>query len=185
MLEAFEDQRKLQIPKGQILLYPGDSSDYIYFLASGLVRIYQIDDEGNEGTILFLKKGMMAPTFVDMFSLKTYIIQYFYEAFTDVEVYKVDRAEFIKILDSNFKLLKEITQSILSTKGDAINHSAALQNKTAREKVYRTLHYLNYLMKDVDMNVKFTQQDIAAACGLTRETVSNVLNEGGINARSL
>lgn len=48
---------KIQVKKGQIIQYKGDLNSKAYFVKSGLLRSYSIDEKGKEHIFMFASEG--------------------------------------------------------------------------------------------------------------------------------
>jgi len=49
--------KKIQVKKGEILQYKGDLHSKVYWVESGLLRSYSIDDKGKEHIYMFAPEG--------------------------------------------------------------------------------------------------------------------------------
>src|SRR4051812_1524302 len=80
--------------KGQTLLFQGEVPRYAYVIKSGTVKTYNISPLGEELIISLGNNYDIVPQawLLDDIS----VAFYFYEAFTDCEVYLVPRAELTK-----------------------------------------------------------------------------------------
>jgi|AraplaMF_Col_mMF_1032025.scaffolds.fasta_scaffold14738_2 CRP-like cAMP-binding protein len=66
VLKEFLSQRvkMLKFKKNHILLRPGETADYIYFISTGMLRAYYTDEKGKEQTFWLMKElDMMASAF--------------------------------------------------------------------------------------------------------------------------
>jgi CRP-like cAMP-binding protein len=89
-------------PKGQILFYGGDTPTNVYLLKQGAIKVYDIDDKGNEKILHIIGRGGLFPA-VFFFS-KTDTSNTFYSTLTDCEVYVVPAASLDQELQKNIKL---------------------------------------------------------------------------------
>lgn len=77
--------RVKQVPRGQILIYVGDIPHDVYILKKGFVKLYDIDDQGNEKVLHIIKPGLLFP--LVFYSDDERGAQWFYSALTDCELY--------------------------------------------------------------------------------------------------
>lgn len=56
-----KDAREKQYDSGQILLYAGDEITDIYILTSGIIKVYDIDDKGQEKILQLIKAPAILP----------------------------------------------------------------------------------------------------------------------------
>jgi CRP/FNR family transcriptional regulator len=78
--------------RGQIILYEGENPADAFIIKTGAVKIYDIDEDGNEKIIHILKSpGMFPVLFIFGTTGQT---STFYTAITDTELYVLPRSEF-------------------------------------------------------------------------------------------
>jgi CRP-like cAMP-binding protein len=185
----FKDTTSKHYPKGQILIYEGDPTDYIYYINSGYVKVYNILPSGAERIFFIYFPG-------DFFPLTSYLSQagavhYFYESMTDVDLY-VLRSELIEEkVKNNFSLGEALIAYTNGVNQQFFTRIEALSVKSARQKVISLLMFLaekcGKASGQVELDMPLTSQDIADLCGLTRETASAQLvrlkKEGVIGGR--
>jgi CRP/FNR family transcriptional regulator len=160
--------------KGELILVQGEVPTCAYIIKSGVVKNYNLTSLGEEKPIMYDIKDEMFP--IGWMYHKLKYAQYYYEAFTDCEVYCVPRAEFTEFIKKNPEALYQIHSFFI---GRYINYQMrinALEQSKASSKVVNTLHFLclrfgRDIKKDtVRIDLPFTQQDLANLMGLTRET---------------
>lgn len=160
--------------RGEIILVQGEVPKSAYVIKRGIVKTYNLTSQGEEKPIAFDIKNEMFP--VAWIFGKAKYSQYYYEAFTDCEVYAVPMQEFIEFMKSNHDALYAMFEYFV---GNHINYQMrvnALEQSKASAKVLHTVHFLALHfgrdLKDdmVEIQLPFTQQDLANFMGLTRET---------------
>lgn len=167
--------------KGQIILLKDEIPKGIYIIASGLVKTYTINAGGEERLISIDSKGEDIPIgFTAGLITKS---QYFYEAYSRCMLRVIPSDAFLKHLsENNDSLLRRhvrITKMLLSS----LSRIEALEQSTASDKVAYTLLYIadkiggRFLSQKTRLNLTITQQEIANALGLSRETAGIVLKK--------
>jgi CRP-like cAMP-binding protein len=174
--------------KDCILVYQGELPTTLYAIRSGYVKIYDISPDGNEQFLGLAGKYDFIPSELLFSNLRA--AQFFYAAFTSVEVYVVNRTEFLQQVRRNTEALYHIVQTITEKYHGQLRHLTAVQKPKAREKIVYVLHFLaSHFIDGVTLAVNpvplpLTQQDIANLVGVTRETAAHELkllkNEGYI-----
>src|SRR6185437_2312463 len=81
--------RVKHVPKGQILLYVGDDPAQLMMLKTGVVKIHDIDAQGNEKVLHLLKPLAVLP--LAFFSGGAAATKWFYTALTDCDLYVVPK----------------------------------------------------------------------------------------------
>jgi CRP-like cAMP-binding protein len=160
--------------KGEIILVQGEVPPASYVIKKGIIKTYNLTAQGEEKPISFDIQNEMFPVGWVFRHLR--FAQYYYEAFTDCEVYVIPRDEYINFLKSNPDSMFEQYSGFISRH---LNHQMrinALEQSKAASKVVNTIHFLALrfgrdIKKDlVKIQLPFTQQDLANFMGLTRET---------------
>lgn len=175
--------------KDCMMVYQGELPSSLYAVRSGYVKIYDISPDGNEQFLALAGKYDFLPSELLFSQLRA--AQFFYAAFTPVEVYVVNRLEFIRRLQQDSQALYHIVQLITEKYHGQLRHLTAVQKPKAREKIVYVLHFLaTHFMDGVTLSagpvpLPLTQQDIANLVGVTRETAAHELkqlkNEGYIS----
>lgn len=168
--------------KDEILVHQGDESDQIYIVKNGIIRCYDISLEGNQQLIWLLSKDEIFP-FTLLFDIDKKI-RFFYSAFSEAEVYIVNKNELADFLKSSPKVLFEICAE-MTRKYDGLHHRVNATGKPkAREKILHTLAFIADRFnaykphdKQVKLSLPLTHQDIADLVGLTRETTATTLKQ--------
>ncbi len=175
--------------KDNIIVYQGEVPDALYAIRTGYVKIYDLSVDGSEQLLGLAGKYDFIPSEV-LFSNLT-ASQFFYGAFMPVEVYAIDKRQFMERLKGDNDALYAVVQSVTEKYHSLLRHLAAVQKPKAREKIIHVLQFLatQFTIKQQpgvlpSMAMPFTQQDIANLVGVTRETAAHELkllkNEGYI-----
>ena len=174
-VKDFYDQYPVRrFQKGEIILVQGEVPKSAYVLKKGVVKSYNLTAQGEEKPISFDVVGEMFP--IAWVFTKAKFAQYYYEAFSDCEVYCLLPDEYVNFLKKDPAVLFETFDGFVS---NHINHQMrinALEQSKAAAKVLYTIHFLclrfGLEIKEhtVRIELPLTQQDLANFMGLTRET---------------
>jgi len=166
--------------KGTTILLKHETPEVVYAIKSGFVKGYDIDDTGAEQLVWLGAKDDFFPV-VWAFSLSQNV-QYFFSAFSDVVVHKIERGAFSHFLQTNHSALFEMTKKLAIRLSDAIRHINAAEKPKAEDKVIHTLYFLSHRFGHIngddnerEVTLPITHQDIGSLLGLTRETVTTSL----------
>ncbi len=160
--------------KGEIILVQGEVPPATYILKKGIVKTYNLTTQGEEKPISFDSVGEVFPV-AWTFNRVRYA-QYYYEAFTDCEVYSVPRNEYQDFLKQHPDITYEVFMGFVDRYTNFQMRVNALEQSKAATKILNTVHFLclhfgRDLKKDtVQIQLPLTQQDLANFMGLTRET---------------
>ncbi len=160
--------------KGEIILCEGEVPAACYVIKSGTVKSYNLTLDGQEKPISFDTELEAFPLGWAFKKLK--FSQFFYEAFTNCELYVVPADDYVRFLRSHPEVLYDAFEFMLDRYLNFQMRVNALEQSKAVDKVIHTLHFLSVRFgKDVKPNLvkielPLTQQDLANIMGLTRET---------------
>ena len=172
--DFYETYPSKRFDKGEIILVQGEVPTCTYVVKSGVIKTYNLTAQGEEKPITFDVVGEMFP--IAWAFKKARYAQYYYEAFTDCELYCIPPEDYIAYLKKNSDDLFESYSGFIS---QHINHQMrinALEQSKAASKVLYTIHFLCIRFgRDVRehlvrIELPLTQQDMANFMGLTRET---------------
>jgi CRP/FNR family transcriptional regulator, anaerobic regulatory protein len=179
---SFLKQCRVQhFAKGEIILVQDEVPSTAYWIKQGVVKTYNLTRQGEEKPISFDIKDELFPV-AWVFSKLPYS-QYFYEAFTDCELYCVPKQLYIDFLRKNPNELFQVFDHFITRYMNYQMRINALEQSKASSKVLYTIHLLSLRFgKDhrenlVKVQLPLTQQDLANFMGLTRETTSMELKK--------
>lgn len=168
--------------KGEIIVFQGEEPKQCFVIKSGTVKSYNLSVDGDEKPISFYQEDTVFPS-AWTYS-KTSSSVYFYEAFSDVvEVYLVDRSEYVSFIKRSPELLYQEFDRLLNDQLAGAIRLNALQHSKASDKLIYTLHYLarSYGKQLPDQKIQITldlkHQDFANLTGITRETAATELSK--------
>ena len=159
---------------GEIVLYPGNPGprDRIYRVESGLVRIQSVDDDGNALTLRFVRPG----EYFGEEALSGGDRRYHAEAATDTRIAQIhpERLDPQETLNLAVGLALALNQTY-----DAIQRLVSQRLKNRISAALLEFSETPLAVRDAKGRVVIhvTHDEIAAAVGSVRETVTKVLGE--------
>lgn len=168
---------------GEPILYQGEIPRHAYFLAEGIVKVYDIGNAGDEKVINFFSEGDLLPP--EWVFKKAPVSLYYYDAFTQCSFYRIPRQDLLDAIKSTPIIAQYMFDHYATSFVGSLLEINALEQSKGSEKI---IHMLQYLLmrfpsdaKDTDewhrINLRITHQDLANMTGLTRETTSTELNK--------
>jgi CRP/FNR family transcriptional regulator, cyclic AMP receptor protein len=154
-----------------IILYPGRASA-IYRVKSGLVRLHTMDDDGNSLTLRFVKPG----EFFGEEALTELERQHFAESVTE---------SVVEMFDAKL-VTPEIAMSLNAHLATALNRSYVQISRLALKRLRSRMAAALLELSDTavgaaspegQLQVYATHDELAAAVGSVRETVTKVIGE--------
>ena len=165
-------------PKDTIFT-PGDPDDQLYFLLSGVVRLYKIYGDYKEATTAFLKDSGV---FGKLNLVEGRWQDVFAEAVTEARVASIQKASLERVIKSD----PEFALRLFSSLSERLRQSdEVIESLLHREVSTRLATLLVNLSErfgedisaDVLIDVRLTHQDLANMIASTREAVSKVMSE--------
>lgn len=161
----------IQYRPAAIILYPG-RADSIYRLKSGLVRLHTMDNEGNSLTLRYVKPG----EFFGEEALAGLERQHFAESVTD---------SVVEMFPSSLvtpEIALDLTKHLACALNRGYVHISRLATKRLRSRIAAALIELSDTAlgsKNAtgQAQVYATHDELAAAVGSVRETVTKVIGE--------
>ncbi|MGH7237178.1 MAG: Crp/Fnr family transcriptional regulator [Candidatus Saccharimonadales bacterium] len=171
--------RKLK--RGHTLLFQGEVPRYAYVIKSGVVKTYNITSMGEEQIITFSSSYDIVPESWLLGASSAAF--YFYEAFSDCELYTIPKNVLIKETTNNPNILPTLLRNFMRLYVGANMHINALEQSRSSEKIINLLHYLIMRFGEdsagnlCKINLRLTHQTLAGMVGLTRETTAHELSK--------
>jgi CRP-like cAMP-binding protein len=165
-------------PKDTIFT-PGDPDDQLYFLLSGVVRLYKIYGDYKEATTALLKDSGV---FGKLSLVEGRWQDVFAEAVTETRVASIQKASLERVIksDSAFALRLFSSLSERLRQSDEVIESLLhreVSTRLATLLVNLSERFGEDISADVLIDVRLTHQDLANMIASTREAVSKVMSE--------
>ena len=176
LLKLFATGMKKPVARGEVLLRPDEVADKLFYIHSGLVRQYAINDEGNKIVLHIYGKGSAFP--LDQLHASS-PATYFFETNVDSVIGQVSLEKAKREIESNHSILMEVIGQTNQQLMDAYQRLMLLMSGDAKEKVIyelvRSCKLFGETADDGSIFIHIHEDDIANQLGLTRETVSRVI----------
>lgn len=176
--------------KGETLIYQDTEIDSLYAVRSGFIRIHDSSPTGDEQLVWVAKKYDFVP--LEWLFSDVQVSRFYYTAFTDLEAYVVNKAEFLAYIQKHPEIMPHVVRAISNKCTAAMLLINAIQKPRVREKLVYTLSFISSHLADPatpeverSVMVPLTQQDLADLSGMARATAAVELkklkDEGCIN----
>jgi CRP/FNR family cyclic AMP-dependent transcriptional regulator len=172
-------------PRGTTIISAGDTTDSLYVIISGRLKVMMSDDEGREVILAILNPNEF---FGEMGLIDDHPRSATVVALEACELLSLAKRDFKKCLEDNFELAMTVMRGLVRRLREADKKIGSLALMDVYGRVARLLLEMS---ENVDgqkiVTKKLAKQDIAKMIGASREMVSRVmkdLQEGGyIEAR--
>lgn len=162
--------------KGQTILLKGADPQAVHVIESGMVKTYNIDQDGSEHLVTIINSQEDFPVAYTVGFIQA--APYFYEAFNRCVIRFVPCEDYLRYLHSDVATLYERHIRLAALLSSALERIDQLEKRYAKDKVVGALIYIAdrfttmFGQRRQKLNVSVTQQEIANLLGLTRETTS-------------
>jgi CRP/FNR family transcriptional regulator len=159
------------VNKGEIFLFEGEWSDYLYFLMAGLVKVYKTSTNGKEQILHIAPPG---ESLNDVSTFDGGTNQASMLAMTPVQLYAVRKEDLKSIMAEH----PRIYINILKALAYRIRRDSNLVEELSSTQVMGRLAKLlmgKYAGEEATVGLWLTQQDMASMIGTCREVVNRSL----------
>lgn len=171
---------KVVYTKGQHIVQKEESSEWVYFLDKGLVKVAFSYTNGLERLLGYFLPGMTFAQLGSFFNEPSSGLEY--EALGSAHVYRVPREEFFKELSQNEQFNKDYLNATLMNQMFLIERIAYQGEKGIKTKCIKWLLFMGKYYCDNGSNschimVPITHDIIANFLHATRESIHKAINE--------
>lgn len=161
----------------QVVFMPGDSSQNIFLIKSGLVKISKVTEEGKELTLMFLSHGEL---FGELAVFDNGPRNTMAEAYEDTLICAMSCDDFLKFMLSRPQVALHVTRLIADRRRKLENKIDNLLFRGAHARLAGLFLDLSHDFgvrdsRGIIINLKLTHRELANLIGSTRETVSFAL----------
>jgi CRP/FNR family cyclic AMP-dependent transcriptional regulator len=173
--------------KNEIILYEEDTSQYMYMILKGKVKVFQTTKDGKE---IFLALHKSGEFFGEMSLIDGKTSPATVMATEDSNVAIISKKDFYVSVGTQKKVLGNLLLILCSRLRESWETIQLLNLKNASDRIKILLFTLSNkygekTSKGITLNIRLTHQEIADMTGMTRETVTRVLDrwlrDGEIN----
>ncbi len=159
------------VDAGEVILFPG-AATYLYRLREGLVRIHNMDDEGNALTLRYVKPG----GYFGEEALTGGQRRYFAEAVTACTLEQLSPAtlsseQHVALSHHLVEATEKLYRSMFRLSGKRLKSRIAAELLDLQDSALATPN------ADAEAVIRLTHDDLAAAVGSVRETVTKLVGE--------
>lgn len=163
--------------KGQVVLFEQDTSNYMYIVFSGKVRVVQLSSEGKERILAIHRQGDYFGELA-LFDGKTAPATVI--AMEDSRIGLLSKSDFEKFVLKNEKVLFQFLAMLSSRLRESWSMLKMMSFAGAEERVRAVLKNMGKLygtkeQQGVLVSLKLTHKDIANYASVSRETVTRLM----------
>jgi len=167
-----------EFQKGQIILYEEDTNRYMYSVLSGAVKVFYSNEDGKESIVAFHGAG---DSFGEVSLIDQQTIPATVAAIENSLVAIVGRDDFFDIVMNQPKVLQKLLMMLTGRLRQSLNQVRMLHFKDASFRVKTLFKDIaaergELVEEGVSLKLRLTHQNIADMTGLTRETVTRIID---------
>jgi CRP-like cAMP-binding protein len=160
--------------KGEILIRADDDPLGIFYLKNGIVKKYAISKKGDELIVNLFKPVSYFPM---SWAINDTPNEYYYEAMTDVEVWRVPREKAVAFIKDNPDIMFDLLARLYNGTDGMITRMTYLMAGNAYTRLITELlisvkRFGKKTGSGDELEVAISEKDIANQAGMSRETVS-------------
>lgn len=159
------------VDKGEIFLFEGDWSDYLYFLMGGLVKVYKTSQNGKEQILHIAPPG---ESLNDVSTFDGGTNQASMVAMTPVQLYAIQKEDLHIILQEHPRIYINILKALAYRIRRDSNLVEALSSTQVMGRLAKLLMG-KYAGEEATVGLWLTQKDMASMIGTCREVVNRSL----------
>ena len=166
--------------KNEIVVQNDDTSDWVYFIDTGYVKIYSLSDDGDQHLHIILGPGELFPILTAF--LGTHMDFIFCETLTPCTLWTVSRGWFLRSMHESPRINYALMMQLANQFRVFVVRVDNLEHKKARERVaYRILFMASRFGVHTDDGViieaPLTHEVIANSINLARESFSREIEK--------
>ncbi len=159
--------------KKEIIFNEDQAGKKVYFLTSGIIKLYKTDIEGREVAISFIKAGQIFGALVLWFN-GYYPVSA--EALEEIEVLSFSTVEFDKMLQTHHRFAIEMLKYLALRQKFYINSIKDLAVSCPRTRLLNYFDYFAESSGSKNFSLPVPKKQIALLLGITPETLSRLLH---------
>jgi len=186
-LKSFFNQNleEYSFSPNEIIYHEGDNSNYIYLINKGIVKTYNIEEQGKELITALHKEN-------EFFGFTSFIQNIPYqESATSIETTKVlrlSKRNLRAVLEKNHEVTLELIDHLTGNVSEFKGQLLQMAYSSVRKKTANTiLKFTEKIKKRPDDTIKISRSDLASIAGIATETfirtISDFKKEGLVDVK--
>jgi CRP/FNR family transcriptional regulator len=179
-LHQIKDKLSLKrYKKHEVILFEEDTTEYMYIILNGKTKVVQSTEDGKEILLAMHHSGEF---FGEMSLLDGKTSPATVVAMEDSSVAIISRQEFYSLIRSQKMILDNLLLILCSRLRDSWEKIQLLNLKNASQRIKILFlmlsdKYGEKTAEGITLNIKLTHQEIAEMTGMTRETVTRMIDK--------
>ncbi len=189
LVQLFKSGSRLTYRKGDYIIRPGETPDYVYYIETGFIKAFNISKYGEENLLIVRKESEIFPLIWALTGQERHII---YESITPSVVWRIDRRAFTRFCRDHPEVMLPVLNMVTEMYRIHSERIINLTYRTVRERLASFLitmasRFGRDTPDGVLIEVPLRHHDIASSINSARETTSRqivYLEEKGLISTS-
>lgn len=166
--------RPVNLKKGEVLYRSGDTSNALYIVHKGKVKVYRLSENGKEQVIRILESG----EFTGELALFTESVHDAYaEAMEKTEICSIHRTDLQELLSEHPVISLKILGEFSKRLGSAEQQLTSFATEDAETRIALYLAHQAEESRSMAIRLPMSRKDLASYLGTTPETISRKLTK--------
>lgn len=179
LISFFSKYKKINFLRGEPLILADKNPGGVFYLVYGVVKEYAVSIKGTEVVLNLYKPDSFFPL-NRVFNETT--SPHYFEAMTDLRVWKAPSEEFLKFLKQEPDILLDLIRRInKGMEGMFLRLEYAMSGSASQKFICELLIFAKRFGKQEGLSVKVDfkifEKDLASQTGIARETVSRIIHK--------
>ena len=166
--------RPRRFGSGQVLFSEGDATNNVYYVASGVVKVFRTDNYGKELIIELCKPGDFLG---HMDVLKGLEYTSAAEVLEDAQVHLIPRKVFLDLMHRNRDVAMRFIRMLAGEVTQNQERLLALAYASVRERTAQALLDLSDRFKEAETKPQLSREDLAGMVGTAKESLIRALSD--------
>ncbi|HET7301952.1 MAG TPA: Crp/Fnr family transcriptional regulator [Candidatus Saccharimonadales bacterium] len=176
--DFFADKPTKHLAKGEVLIFADGTVPDVFYLKSGMVGQYAINEAGGKVMLTVFKAGSFFPMSAALNAVPN---QYFFEALEACDVHSATPEQATTFLQEHPDVALDLLKRVYRGTDGLLAKLAELMGGNAYHRLKNELTILakrfGHEQPDGRIRIRITEQELAELTGLARETVSKTLSK--------
>jgi CRP/FNR family transcriptional regulator, cyclic AMP receptor protein len=179
-ITRIESQSRMQtLPRKGLVYLPSDSSDAVFLLTKGRIKLYNLTAEGKETVLAFIEPGEI---FGELSLLNPGQREEFAEAMSTSTIVMISGEVIRNLMESRPSLTIQLTRLMGLRRQRIERRLKSLLFRSNRERLIYLLlelaaRYGERVEDGIALSIRLSHQELSSVIGSTRETVTVLLGE--------
>jgi CRP/FNR family transcriptional regulator len=173
--KLFEKGQPLTFAKGEVIIGNDNEPNGVYYISTGYVKVYSINNNGSESLHIIYGPGELFPLVWAYLDLEG--ADLFYEAMSDASVWRLSKGWFREYIKSSHEICYDMSMQLAQQFRAYSDRLDNLELHKASDRVIYRLLFLasRFGIREGDViriDIPMTHEILANSVGLARESVS-------------